>query len=122
MIGQLPNTSRISKPAYHSSVLLSRFTWWFKGLLHHFGDLYQTPKGGASRSSVSNFTRLFQDGIDLVIGTFAVYLLANIGLGFSNSFAALMVFRGIQAAGSAATISVGRLVLPHFRDQTTKSV
>ncbi|PMD54872.1 MFS general substrate transporter [Hyaloscypha bicolor E] len=45
------------------------------------------------------------------IGTFAVYLLANIGLGFSNSFAALMVFRGIQAAGSAATISVGAGVI-----------
>ncbi|KAH9204542.1 major facilitator superfamily domain-containing protein [Leptodontidium sp. 2 PMI_412] len=45
------------------------------------------------------------------IGTFAVYLLANVGLGFSNSFAALMVFRGIQAAGSAATISVGAGVI-----------
>jgi hypothetical protein len=36
-----------------------------------------------------------------------VYLVANVGLAFSNNFAALMVFRGIQAAGSAATISVG---------------
>jgi len=36
-----------------------------------------------------------------------VYLVANVGLTFSNNFAALMVFRGIQAAGSAATISVG---------------
>ncbi|KAL5331419.1 hypothetical protein ACEPPN_000949 [Leptodophora sp. 'Broadleaf-Isolate-01'] len=45
------------------------------------------------------------------ICTFAVYLLANVGLGFSNSFAALMVFRGIQAAGSAATISVGAGVI-----------
>ena len=40
-------------------------------------------------------------------GTFIVYLAANIGLAFSNNFVILMVFRGIQAAGSAATISVG---------------
>jgi len=40
-------------------------------------------------------------------GTFIVYLAANIGLAFSNNFVTLMVFRGIQAAGSAATISVG---------------
>jgi MFS family permease len=57
----------------------------------------------------------------MIIGTFAVYLLANVGLGFSNSFAALMVFRGIQAAGSAATISVGELVLSYFRDQAANS-
>jgi len=42
------------------------------------------------------------------IGTFVVYLVANVGLAFSNSFATLMIFRGIQAAGSAATISLGR--------------
>lgn len=41
-------------------------------------------------------------------GTFVVYLIANVGLAFSNNFTALMVFRGIQAAGSAATISVGK--------------
>ena len=29
------------------------------------------------------------------------------GLAFSNNFAALMVFRGLQAAGSSATISIG---------------
>jgi MFS family permease len=40
-------------------------------------------------------------------GTFIVYLAANIGLAFSNNFFTLIVFRGIQAAGSAATISVG---------------
>ncbi|KAH7342962.1 major facilitator superfamily domain-containing protein [Rhexocercosporidium sp. MPI-PUGE-AT-0058] len=45
------------------------------------------------------------------IGTFVVYLVANIGLAFSNNFTALMVFRGIQAAGSAATISVGAGVI-----------
>ncbi|CZS95425.1 related to synaptic vesicle transporter SVOP and related transporters (major facilitator superfamily) [Rhynchosporium agropyri] len=45
------------------------------------------------------------------IGTFAVYLIANIGLAFSRSFTCLMVFRGIQAAGSAATISIGAGVI-----------
>jgi MFS family permease len=42
------------------------------------------------------------------IGTFAVYLLANIALVFSSEYEMLMVFRAVQAAGSAATISVGR--------------
>lgn len=41
-----------------------------------------------------------------------VYLIANIGLVYSNNFASLMVLRGIQAAGSAATISVGKSNLP----------
>lgn len=45
------------------------------------------------------------------IGTFIVFLVANIGLAFSKNFATLMVFRAIQAAGSAATISVGGGVL-----------
>ncbi|PBP27927.1 MFS general substrate transporter [Diplocarpon rosae] len=40
------------------------------------------------------------------IGTFVVYLLANVGLAFSNNLTTLMVFRAVQAAGSAATISV----------------
>ncbi|KAK3498705.1 major facilitator superfamily domain-containing protein [Neurospora crassa] len=41
------------------------------------------------------------------IGTFVVFLIANIALAFSKNFAMLMVFRAIQAFGSAATISVG---------------
>ncbi|KAM7202190.1 Major facilitator superfamily domain containing protein [Rhypophila sp. PSN 637] len=45
------------------------------------------------------------------MGTFTVYLMANIGLAFSKDFASLMVFRAIQAAGSAATISVGAGVI-----------
>jgi hypothetical protein len=106
--------SRISKPAYHSLVLLSQSIWSSKGSLHHSGGRCQILKGGASRLLVSNLTRVLGNSINVTIGTFAVYLLANVGLGFSNSFTALMVFRGIQAAGSAATISVGRLILPHF--------
>ncbi|KAH6853111.1 major facilitator superfamily domain-containing protein [Chaetomium sp. MPI-CAGE-AT-0009] len=45
------------------------------------------------------------------IGTFAVYLIANIALVFSDEFEMLMIFRAIQAAGSAATISVGAGVI-----------
>ncbi|KAK4202915.1 major facilitator superfamily domain-containing protein [Triangularia verruculosa] len=45
------------------------------------------------------------------ICTFVVYLIANISLAFSNNFASLMAFRAIQAAGSAATISVGAGVI-----------
>jgi len=41
------------------------------------------------------------------IGTFIVYILANIGLALSPNFALLMMFRALQAAGSAATISIG---------------
>ncbi|KAH6633844.1 major facilitator superfamily domain-containing protein [Chaetomium sp. MPI-SDFR-AT-0129] len=46
------------------------------------------------------------------IGTFAVYLVANIALAFSDDeFEILMAFRAVQAAGSAATISVGAGVI-----------
>ncbi|ORY61270.1 major facilitator superfamily domain-containing protein [Pseudomassariella vexata] len=45
------------------------------------------------------------------IGTFAIFLISNIGLALTENFATLMVFRGIQAAGSAATISVGSGVI-----------
>jgi MFS family permease len=46
--------------------------------------------------------------------TFLVFLIANVGLALSNSFVALTVFRGIQAAGSAATISIGKDFCPCF--------
>jgi hypothetical protein len=41
------------------------------------------------------------------VGTFVVYLIANISLALSKDFASMMVSRALQAAGSAATISVG---------------
>jgi MFS family permease len=41
------------------------------------------------------------------IGTFLVYLAANVGLAFSHNFGVLMFFRALQAGGSAATISIG---------------
>lgn len=48
------------------------------------------------------------------VGTFIVYLISNIGLAFSKDLVSLMIFRGIQAAGSAATISIGRAFLATF--------
>jgi MFS family permease len=45
----------------------------------------------------------------IFIGTFVVYIIANIALGVSNNYGELMAFRAFQAAGSAATISIGTL-------------
>ncbi|KAF1988093.1 MFS general substrate transporter [Aulographum hederae CBS 113979] len=47
----------------------------------------------------------------IFVSTFIVYLAANIGLAFSPNFASLMVFRAIQATGSAATIALGAGVI-----------
>jgi MFS family permease len=43
----------------------------------------------------------------IYIYSFLVYIVANIGLSFSPNFAILLVFRGLQAAGSASTVSIG---------------
>jgi len=43
----------------------------------------------------------------IFIGTFVVYIIANIGLGLSRDYGELMAFRALQAAGSSATISIG---------------
>lgn len=48
----------------------------------------------------------------IFVGTFAVYIIANIALGVSNNYGELMAFRALQAAGSAATISIGKFSLP----------
>jgi hypothetical protein len=45
----------------------------------------------------------------ILILTLIVYILANLGLGLSKSFATLMTFRGFQAIGSASTIAIGIL-------------
>ncbi|KAF6807943.1 major facilitator superfamily transporter [Colletotrichum sojae] len=47
----------------------------------------------------------------IYIASFAVYIAANVGLSFSPNFAVLMVFRGLQAAGSASTVSIGNGVI-----------
>ncbi|KAJ5240920.1 uncharacterized protein N7469_002511, partial [Penicillium citrinum] len=47
----------------------------------------------------------------IFIGTFIVYMIANIALGVSTNYGELMAFRAVQAAGSAATISIGAGVI-----------
>jgi MFS family permease len=44
----------------------------------------------------------------IYIYSFAVYIAANIGLSISPNFAVLLIFRGLQAAGSASTVSIGK--------------
>ena len=43
----------------------------------------------------------------IFIGTFIVYIIANIALAVSTNYGELMAFRALQAAGSSATISIG---------------
>jgi hypothetical protein len=43
----------------------------------------------------------------VLLCTLVVYVLANLGLALSSSFPTLMVFRGVQAVGSASTIAIG---------------
>lgn len=47
----------------------------------------------------------------IFVGTFLVYIVANIALGVSNNYGELMAFRALQAVGSSATISIGMV---HF--------
>ncbi len=44
----------------------------------------------------------------IYIASFSVYIVANIALSFSPNFAVLLIFRGLQAAGSASTVSIGK--------------
>ncbi|PLN86942.1 major facilitator superfamily domain-containing protein [Aspergillus taichungensis] len=54
----------------------------------------------------------------IFVGTFVVYIVSNILLAVSTNYAELMAFRALQAAGSAATISIGAGVIG---DITTSS-
>lgn len=47
----------------------------------------------------------------IFIGTFGVYIISNIALAVSTNYGELMAFRALQAAGSAATISIGAGVI-----------
>ncbi|KAJ5819436.1 hypothetical protein N7474_005027, partial [Penicillium riverlandense] len=47
----------------------------------------------------------------IFIGTFIVYMVANIALAVSTNYGELMAFRALQAAGSSATISIGAGVI-----------
>ncbi|OHW97730.1 major facilitator superfamily transporter [Colletotrichum incanum] len=45
------------------------------------------------------------------IASFAVYIVGNVALSFSPNYAVLLIFRGVQAAGSASTVSIGNGVM-----------
>ncbi|KAI8188388.1 Itaconate transport protein [Colletotrichum sp. SAR 10_75] len=45
------------------------------------------------------------------IASFAVYIGANVALSFSPNYPVLLIFRGVQAAGSASTVSIGNGVI-----------
>ncbi|ORY12455.1 major facilitator superfamily domain-containing protein [Clohesyomyces aquaticus] len=47
----------------------------------------------------------------IYIYSFLVYIISNIALSFSPNFAVLLIFRGLQAAGSASTVSIGNGVI-----------
>ncbi|KAI0913080.1 MFS general substrate transporter [Ustulina deusta] len=47
----------------------------------------------------------------IYIASFSVYILSNIALSFSPNFAVLLLFRGLQSAGSASTVSLGNGVI-----------
>lgn len=47
----------------------------------------------------------------ILLSTLFVYLLANVALAQSRSFALLMLFRGMQAIGSSSTIAIGAGVI-----------
>lgn len=79
------------------------------GWLLPSGDRFPIPKDDVLRLSVSGSIHESESSLTQT-GTFAVYLTACFGLAFSNDFVSLMIFRAIQAAGSAATISVGRSI------------
>lgn len=47
----------------------------------------------------------------IYIYSFLVYIISNIALSFSPNFTVLLLFRGLQAAGSASTVSIGNGVI-----------
>lgn len=47
----------------------------------------------------------------IYIYSFLTYIIANIGLSFSPNFPVLLIFRGLQSAGSASTVSIGNGVI-----------
>jgi multidrug resistance protein len=47
----------------------------------------------------------------IYIYSFLVYIVSNIALSFSPNFTVLLLFRGLQAAGSASTVSIGNGVI-----------
>lgn len=52
----------------------------------------------------------------ILLSTLVVYLIANASLALPGNYAVLMVFRGLQAAGSASTIAIGSGVIGDIAD------
>lgn len=46
--------------------------------------------------------------------SFSVYIVSNIVLSITPNFPVLLVFRGLQAAGSASTVSIGTVGPPCY--------
>lgn len=49
----------------------------------------------------------------IYMASFGVYIISNIVLSFAPNYAVLLVFRGLQAVGSASTVSIGAWTTSH---------
>lgn len=58
----------------------------------------------------------------IYIYSFSVYIVSNIVLSLSPNFPVLLVFRGLQAAGSASTVSIGTSTVDVFDALKTPQV
>ncbi|KAK8119586.1 MFS general substrate transporter [Apiospora kogelbergensis] len=56
----------------------------------------------------------------IYIASFIVYIIANIGLSFSPNFVAVLLFRALQSAGSASTVSIGNGVIQDIAHPSEK--
>jgi hypothetical protein len=56
--------------------------------------------------------------VDIDLGTFVVYLAANVELTFSNNFVFLMIFRGIQAQEALPLSLLASVLLMHVQYST----
>ncbi|KAK8080787.1 MFS general substrate transporter [Apiospora hydei] len=56
----------------------------------------------------------------IYIASFIVYVTANIALSFSPNFAVVLLFRGLQSAGSASTVSIGNGVIQDIAHPSEK--
>ena len=54
------------------------------------------------------------------ITTLTIYIVANLSLAFTSNLAMLLVLRGVQAAGSAATISISVGVIADIADPSER--
>lgn len=48
------------------------------------------------------------------MASFTVYIISNIVLSISPNFTVLLIFRGLQAAGSASTVSIGKFSVTYL--------